>query len=154
MIKWLDDVARRFMWVAYSLIAASLVSVGWFAADRVPPFVLLGVEPAAASAGEVIIIRARVWRDASRDCSVSFTRYIYDSRGVRFDGAELAKASDAMIDTMERRDPGRLTVAIVVPAAAAPGPATLQTVLWYACNKVHHIWPIYVTTDMAFTVLP
>ena len=153
MVHFIDDIASRFLWIAQVIIAASLCVVAWFAMDREPPFAVLSVEPAAAKIGETVMIKAKVRRDVSRHCAADFTRYVFDVNDVRFfidDG----RASSDMIDRMEKRTPGELKVAFVVPNVANPGPATLETVLHYQCNRIHKIWPIEVTTTMPFTVLP
>lgn len=155
MIIELNALLRKFSWIAWTLNAATIVALLVLAVDRDPPFSVISVEPAAARAGEVVIIRARVHRDKERDCSAVFSRYVFDAKGTRFDNlAQPARASDKFIDEMERLDPGRLTVAFVVPAEVRAGPARLETVLNYRCNVVHALLPIEVTTQMAFTVLP
>lgn len=143
------------MWIAYALLLATVISVAVFAADRDAPFAVLSVEPAFAKPGDVVMLRARVYRDSSRECSAVFSRYVFDASGARHDDpSSPASASAAMIEGMEKRSPGRLTLALTVPDKAAPGPATLVSSLEYRCNKIHRLWPIEVTTEMPFTVLP
>jgi hypothetical protein len=110
-------------------------------------------QPAQARAGEYVTLHASVTRDMSRRCNTEFSRYVYDAHGTRFDLGRSQASADA-IASMERRSPGLLSVAFVVPQSAASGPAVLQTVLQYKCNRVHHFWPIETTTEMPFTVLP
>lgn len=133
------------------LLAALLVL--YYAADREPPFAVLSSSHAEAAAGDYVTIHANVRRDADRNCNAEFWRYLYDSSGKRFD-LDHSQASAEAIRQMERRAPGLLSVAVRIPTAASPGPATLQTVLQYQCNRVHHWWPIEVTTDLPLTVLP
>jgi hypothetical protein len=140
-------------WVARVILFLAALLVIYYAADREPPFAVHGSEPAEAHAGEYVTINASVTRDVSRRCNTEFSRYIFDSHGTRFDLGRSQASADA-IASMERRSPGVLSVAFVVPPAAKPGPAILQTVLQYQCNRVHHFWPIETTVDMPFLVLP
>lgn len=140
-------------WMARVILLLAGLLVLYYAADRKPPFAVLSSTHAEAAPGEFVIVHAKVRRDAGRGCNADFWRYVYDSNGTRFDLGH-SQASAEAVAQMERRAPGSLSVAFRVPSAAAPGPATLQTVLQYQCNRVHHWWPIEVTTDLPFTVLP
>jgi hypothetical protein len=156
MWRWIvkaDAVMMRVAWMPSVLLLLAFVVVIAQAADRAPPFQILSVEPAFARPGEVVIINARVWRDTSRDCSVTMSRSMFDSSMARYD-YPVAKFSDQLIDAMESKTPGHLRVALVVSSQAAPGPADLVSVLAYRCNRVHAFWPIEVTTHMGFEVLP
>lgn len=140
-------------WMARLILFLAALLVLYYAADRKPPFEVLSSTYAEAPAGEYVTMHAKVRRDADRGCNADFWRYMYDSTGTRFDLGH-SQASSEAIAQMERRSPGSLSVAFRIPGSAAPGPATLQTVLLYRCNRVHAAWPIEVTTDMPFTVLP
>lgn len=146
-----DDVLMRLSWVPTLVLMLALVLVLVQAADRRPPFQIISVEPASAKAGDTVTIRARVWRDPSRDCSAVMSRSVFDSQSVRWD-YPVTRFSDAIIDDMESRRPSELRVSVVVPANAAAGEAHLVSVLEYRCNRVHALWPIEVTTTMPFTV--
>lgn len=140
-------------WVARLILFLAGLLILYYAADRRPPLALVSSEPASAAAGEYVTLRAVVKREPERGCNAQYWRYLFDSRGARFDLGHSQTSAEA-IAAMERRSPGSLVVSFVVPPAAAPGPATLQTVLLYECNRVHHWWPIPVTIDMPFSVLP
>jgi hypothetical protein len=140
-------------WVARVILLLAGMLVIYYAADREPPFEMHTSEPAEAQAGDYVTIRAKVTRDVSRRCNTEFSRYVFDSHGTRFDLGRSQASADA-IASMERRSPGALAVAFVVPHAAKPGPAIMQTVLQYKCNRVHHFWPIETTVEMPFLVLP
>lgn len=140
-------------WMARLILLLAALLVLYYAADRQPPFAVLSSSHAEAAAGDYVTIHAHVRRDADRNCNAEFWRYLYDASGTRFDLGH-SQASAEAIRQMERRSPGLLSVAVRIPSAASPGPATLQTVLQYHCNRVHHWWPIEVTTDLPFTVLP
>ena len=140
-------------WVARVILLCAVGLVLYYAADREPPFRLVHVHHAEGQAGEFITVRANVVRDVSRNCNAEFSRYMFDSAGVRFDLGH-SQASAETIAQMERRQPGALVIAFRIPPTAALGPASLQTTLQYRCNRVHALWPIDVTIDMPFTVLP
>jgi hypothetical protein len=153
MVHTIDEWATRFLWVAQLVIVACLALVAWYAADRAPPFSVLSVTPAQARPGEILVLEAQVHREPWRKCSADFTRYVFDALDTRT-YVDDGRASASMIESMEKRNPGILRVAFKVPDQAAPGVARLETVLHYRCNRVHAIWPIEVTTQMQFTVLP
>ena len=139
--------------VAEVIIIAALCMVVYYAIDREPPFAVLSVMPAEARPGEYITIEAKVRRDTWRKCDAEFSRYLHDASGARFDlGHSITSAE--MIGKLESASPGVLRVSVLLPASMAPGPANLETVLDYYCNKVHRWIPITVTTDLPFLVLP
>lgn len=140
-------------WIARVILMLALMLVLYYAADRDPPFRLVSTQPASGQAGEFITIRGKAERDVSRGCNAEFSRYMFDSAGVRFDLGH-SQASAKTISQMELRQPGALVIAFRIPQSAAPGPASLQTTLQYRCNRVHAFWPIDITIDMPFTVLP
>ena len=153
MTEALDRWLQRWMWLANLTIVLAFVIIATYAADRAPPYKILESEPFEIRAGQTGVFKAKVWRDPGRTCSADFSRFIFDSAGARHDlGNSMATAK--MIADMERKAPGRLTLSIEMPPALAPGPATMVTTLHYKCNKVHAIWPIEVTTELPFTVLP
>lgn len=139
--------------IARAIILAALCLVLYYASDREPPFAVISVDPAYARAGEVVTIKAKVRRDVDRNCNAVYSRYVFDASGSRYDVGH-AIVSAEMISAMDRKMPGALAISLPVPPSAAPGPALLQTVLDYKCNRTHNFFPITVTTDMPFTVLP
>lgn len=144
----------RGLKVAYVVLAISACMFAWQAvADRSPPYKVLSVEPAVARPGDIVRITARVWRDMSRKCNAEFSRYMYDRDGMRFDLGH-STASWELIAGLEREYPGVLKVAVQVPLTMLPGRARVQTSLAYACNPAQALWPIEVTSDLPFTVLP
>ena len=153
VILRLDEVLLRWSWVPSAILLLAFAVGAGQAADRAPPSRVVRVEPAFARPGDVVVIKAKVWRDKSRNCSAVMSRSIFDASQTRFD-YPVAKFSDHVIDKMESSTPGQLRVALVVSEHAAPGPADLVSVLDYRCNRVHAFWPIEVTTHMPFEVLP
>ena len=154
VIRWADEFMHRARTVAYTVLVVCALMFAWQAlANRSPPFKVLSVEPATARPGDYVRIYASVWRDPYRQCSADISRSLYDRDGLRFDlGASYF--SWAAIAAMENSSPGRLAISVQVPAAMLPGRANIQTSLSYACNPAQKIFPIDVTTDMPFHVLP
>lgn len=153
IVPWMNYIVHATEGVAWAILGIAALVVLYFAADRDPPFSVLRVEPAEAPAGEFVVVRASVIRQASRGCSAEFSRYLFDSAGTRFDLGHAIASAD-MISTMERQSPGKLAVSFRIPPPAAPGPARLRTVLEYTCNRTHRVMPIVVTSEMPLTVLP
>lgn len=145
-------VAREVLRWSWQAIGGALLAVlVVLALDREPPYRILSWEPMSARAGQSLEIRASVWRDTERRCSAAFSRYIFDSRGRRFDLGN-SETSAELISAMERTSPGRLNVVVSVPDGVAPGRAEMVTVLAYRCNALHYLFPIEVTTRAPFTV--
>lgn len=149
----LDEIVESLMWLFRTIIVAGLLAIVWYAMDREPPFAVVDSPQTFASPGGWLRVTADVRRDVKRNCEAEFTRYIFDSRATRYDLGH-AVASPQMISQMEKQSPGKLKVAVLVPAGAEPGPARLVTVLEYRCNKVHNFWPISVTTEIPFEIVP
>jgi len=149
----LNSLVKATEGVAWTIIALAVAVVLYFAADREPPFTVLYVEPTEARAGADVTLRANVIRQTYRGCSAEYSRFLFDSSGARFDISH-AITSAQTIAAIEAKTPGALVVSFRIPYTVAPGPANLQTVLNYKCNRTHNILPISVTVDMPFTVLP
>lgn len=153
VMRMVNSLVVHTVKVAQVIILAALCLVGYYAMDREPPFAVLSVTPAEAKPGEYVTIEAKVRRDTWRKCDAEFSRYLHDAAGARFDlGSSIA--SSEMIGKMDAESPGVLRVSVLLPTMMAPGPARLETALNYYCNKVHRAWPIVVTTDLPFLVLP
>jgi hypothetical protein len=152
VVTLLDRIVERLMLFWKAVIILSLVILCVFALDREPPFALLSAPNVSVRPGEWLKLTADVRRDADRGCEAVFSRYIFGEGGIRYD-LGTSHASAQMISAMEMRDPGKLRVAVPVPSTIAPGPAWLEIVLSYRCNKVHSLVPIVVTVDIPFTVV-
>jgi hypothetical protein len=151
-LRWIDSLMERFIVVGWILLITGVLSFIGLALDRKEPFKVISYPETSAPRGGVLQLTVDVWRDKSRDCNAVFSRYLFDAKGRRFEDIQGAIASDAMIDAMEARAPGKMLLAVNIPPNMEPGRALLETVLKYECNKAHAIWPIVVTTDIAFTV--
>jgi hypothetical protein len=153
LLHALDRAMVRFAWVPNWTLMAALLIVLVQAADRRPPFELLGTEPAAGRPGEFVTIYARVRREIPRECSVSVHRSLHDAAGKRWDFPE-ARFTALGIAQSESRTPGRMAPTFLIPSSASPGPAEVVTSLQYRCNKTHAIWPIELTHTLPLTILP
>ena len=144
---------QRYLAAAWLLLFASIGAFGILALDRTPPYTLIRSEPVEGRAGDYIRIVSSVWRDKTRDCKVDYYRFMVDSSGKQFDLGRF-HMSDATVDKLEARNPGRGDVVVRIPPLMEPGPATMRTVLLYQCNIAHALWPIEITVERPFTVLP
>lgn len=149
----LNGVVMATEWVARVILLLAALLILYYAADRDPPFAVLAVEHAEGRAGEYVTINSKVLRDVSRGCNTEFSRFLFDSRGARFDMGTSRMSAEA-IAAMDRQSPSWLSLSVHIPPAVAPGPAKLQTVIHYQCNRVHALWPIELTVEMPFLVLP
>ena len=100
--------------------------------------------------GETVKITIPVKRDIERDCSVLWSRYMFDSEGTRFDLTSTKFMSAEGIAYMDKLTPNILKVSIDIPPKAAPGNAIIVTQLAYMCNPFQYIWP--VDHDMRYTI--
>ena len=158
LIERLNDILRPFQIVARVSIYIAVAMVAFLALDREPPFVIPSLHPVTVKAGEWAMIDVPVQRDLSRHCDATYSRYLFDSSGARFDLSAQQEASDAMIREMDAAAPGRLHLKVLIPDAGPKGmelgPAYLVTSLSYACNAVHSLWPIKVKTVIPLQVVP
>jgi hypothetical protein len=145
--------AHRLLLVPVFILIAFAVELTVWALDRDPPFEILSVEPAMVLPGNAVQLTATVRRDLDRNCSVTYTRHLYDGANYRHDLEGSQSLSGEAIRAMNIRSPNMLHVALRVPDNAAAGTAALVTALDYECNPLHSAWPIHVVTEMQFTIL-
>ena len=151
--RW-SVVLRWVEWIGTATIFLSLGIIGAGLADRAPPYGLVDVVVPSGPPGAFIKFDARVWRDTGRKCSVTMYRSIFHSNGKRID-MDPQFFSDASIQAMEVKTPGRMQPEIQIPIYAEPGKdAYLDTRLRYVCNRYQTILPIDVHTVMPFVVTP
>jgi hypothetical protein len=154
--EWL----HRTLWVAYLVLALMAVVFLMLLMDRKTPFKVLPMQPVIVQAGEWAFINAPVWRDPERKCSATFSRFLFDADGARFDltGQQLATAQ--MIQRLERDTPGRLLIKVMLPPAKdethpqgmARGQALLLTNISYVCNRAQRVWPLEIETEIPLWV--
>lgn len=129
---------------ALLLLMFSVVITVWLF-DRTPPFEMYGYTAPSTQKGGMLHVKASVRRDLSRDCSVTFSRALYDKAGRRYwESPEIYVNSDGVRE-INRQMKGNLELLLEIPASAPSGQTTLVTHLKYICNPVHRIWPIEVT---------
>jgi hypothetical protein len=151
---------HRTLWLAYVILAALAVAFLFLILDRKPPFRVSPMEPIHVQAGQWAFLDVPVWRDDRRKCSATFSRYLFDSDGARFDLGTQQQASAAVIDRLETKTPGRLLVKVLLPPSKdeahphglASGPASLVTSLFYVCNRAQILRPIEVETEIPLWV--
>ncbi|CDS48912.1 hypothetical protein [Polaromonas sp. CG9_12] len=147
-------IATAILALGFVLLLAALGQALSWGLERTPPFVLLGYTANAARPGEQIVVHARVQRDLTRRCSVTYSRSFYDAAGTRYDltqGDVLMNA--AALDDLSRRMPRELVFGITAPRSATPGRAAIVTALDYVCNPMHLLYPIGVMLTMDVDIL-
>jgi hypothetical protein len=147
-------ILYRSAWLAWLLIGISGAGLAWMISDSTPPFSLTGYVANVPRRGELLRVDATVWRDLDRNCSVAFSRHIFDAAGVRWDVLASANMTAFALRQLDEQAPGHLRLAVPIPAGAAVGPAKLVTPLEYQCNPWHGIRPIESTMTIDFEVLP
>lgn len=134
-------------WVCVSLAAV-------WAIDNRPPFRLESYEPVSAKRGEIAKISAKVERDLRRECSVKFTRYLFDSAGYRYELGQPQELSVTGLRQVAALSPDELRVSVLIPERMATGTALYMTDLQYVCNPFHVIRPVSMTMEIRIEVLP
>lgn len=152
-LRWVDDLFDLASPISTGLLALGLVAFGVLALDRRVPFQILEVYPAAARPGEQVQIVAKVRRDLDRNCASDMSRYVFDSRGMRWDEPTRHFSAET-IEVLAGSQPDMLRLSVMVPFDAHPGPGKVVSDLEYRCNITHAAWPIRVTAVMPFTILP
>ena len=60
------------------VLVCVLIWIGAMALDRAPPFKPLSYWTNQPKPGGTLVVRAKVQRDLDRECSVTFSRYLFD----------------------------------------------------------------------------
>ena len=145
---------ERYIIVSWMVIAGASAVLAYWALDRTPPFALGSYTVFNAQAGQTAFVNASVKRTATRDCTVTFSRYLIDSQRIRHDLGGSQYMSAAALAQMERDMPDSLRLAIKLPMDMPVGPANLVTASEYRCNPMHGMWPVDVLLEMKLEVLP
>lgn len=130
--KWL----RYWRWLPRAGLTVVLLWVLGMAVDRSPPFKLLSAWASQPKPGGVLVVRAKVWRDLDRECSVSFSRYLFDKVGARHEASGPQMMTPKALRNMDALAPGELNLQVPIPINFPAGPAALTTVLEYRCNAL------------------
>ena len=153
VFRWFDDLIDAAMPAIRGMVVIMLGATLWLAADRETPFRVIGIDqpPPIVAPGGVVIIRADVWRDVDRSCSMKGISRMHFSDGTRFD-LPVREFSAQELREQEARTPGRISVATMVPTWAPAGPAFVSSSRYYQCNITHLVLPILSQNNWAFTV--
>lgn len=147
-------VLYELRWVPRLVLVGVLIWIGAMAFDREPPFKLLSYWTNQPKPGGTLVVRAKVQRDLDRECSVTFSRYLFDRFGARHENTGPQVMTAKAIRNMDAMAPGELNVQMLVPANFPPGPASMTTVLEYRCNPLQDVArPIPVEMNIPFEVL-
>lgn len=135
----------NFILIPFVVLGLFAVQVALWAMDREPPFKSGVATVYPTTSPGVLRIERNVRRDVSRNCSVTFSRYIIDSSGARSDLFHRPQyMSIEQRREIQRLAPNKLIEVVQIPAGLKPGKARLYTNLVYECNPLHIIWPIEV----------
>lgn len=133
---------------------AVVAAAGWLAADRVPPYTALEYAATDGPPLGAVTLVGRVVRDVDRDCEVTAVRYMDDAIGRRYLMSGPQYFSPAAARALNARSPGVVQFTAVVPGTATPGDAKHVVDLTYVCNPTHRVWPVRLTVEYAFRILP
>ena len=153
-LQKLNHVATILVLAGITLMILVIAQLVVWGLDRRVPFVMTSYSANPTMPGDVVIVRAVVERDLNRRCSVMYSRMFFDSAGSRYDitsGAQMMNA-DALAD-LNRRNPNGLVLSVTLPEQATQGKGALVTVLDYACNPVHQLFPVPMLLTMDVDVL-
>lgn len=146
---------ERLMWFWMLILVVSLGQLVWWAMDRSPPFRLVSHQVNSPHAGGVLSVRAKVQRDLDRECSVTFSRYLFDKVGARHEASGPQMMTPKALRNMDALAPGELNLQAPIPINFPPGPASMTTVLEYRCNPLQDVSsPIPVEMNIPFEVQP
>ena len=157
MNEWVANFSHALMVLAALAVGSILLT----ALDRRPPFRLIPTDPVTIRAGSFVSLSVPVWRDKSRSCDATYSRYLFDARGYRVDLGD-AKASAETIRKLEAESPGRMLIKFPVPpihsskddGGVVAGPGSVDADIEYVCWKGHYLWPISVRTSVPVVIVP
>lgn len=148
-------VMYELRWLPRLMLVGVLIWIGTMAFDRATPFRLHSYWTNQPKPGGVLVVRAKVQRDLDRECSVTFSRYLFDKLGARHEASGPQLMTPQALRAMDALAPNELNLQVPIPINFPPGPAVLTTVLEYRCNALQAVFrPIGVELNMAFEVLP
>lgn len=147
-------VLERLRWLPLLFMVAVLGQCTAWMLDRSPPFHLLSYQTNQPTPGGVLVVRAQVRRELDRECSVTFSRYLFDRFGARHEAGGPQLMTPQGLRSMDALAPGQLNVQAAIPINFPPGPATFNTVLEYRCNPLQDlVRPIGVEMVIPFEVV-
>jgi hypothetical protein len=150
---WLDDLIDLAMPAIRGMLVLLIGATAWLGMDRSPPFKVLSVDhpPPVVAPGGPLFMRASVWRDTERACSVRVVSRMHFSDGARLELPQRQFTAAELLD-QERRTPGRVSVAMELPDWAPAGPGHVYVTRYYECNITHRLFPIVTGNTWGFFV--
>lgn len=146
-------VMYKLRWAPRLILAGVCLWIAAMALDREPPFRLLSYWASQPTPGGVLVVRAKVHRELDRECSVTFSRYLFDRFGARHEATGPQMMSPQALREMDASAPGELNLLVPIPAYFPPGQARLSTISEYRCNALQDVLrPINVEMNMWFEV--
>jgi len=145
---------QRGVWLPWGVLTLVAVQLAVWALDRDPPFALISAQVNSPKPGGVLDVAAVVRRDLGRDCSVTFSRYLFDHSGFRHESFGPQLMSTQALRDMDAQAPGRMNIRLRVPYEFPPGRGTMNTTLEYRCNPLQDVLrPINVQMNVPFEVV-
>lgn len=138
--------AKYIYLIGAILMAMFSIVAGVWLCDRKPPFEMYGYVAPSVKQGEMLHVKANVRRDIYRECSVTFSRSLFDEQGRRYWESPEYYVSPEGLRELNRQMKGDLELLLAIPDYAPPGKTTLVTNLKYICNPIHQLWPIETST--------
>lgn len=138
------SAVRVILLFAFGVTAAML---GVWAGDRNPATESLLAEarpPEVPPGGE---LRVAYEYRRYRLCPRETQRTIFDGQSVRFDLGTQTRPISGPVGNDSYIQP------VLVPAAAAPGPARYRVLILDYCNPLHRIWPLTKVIEIPFTIV-
>jgi len=155
MMTRTTELLMRLEGVFKAFLLLCLIPVVWWAFDREPPFHMISATTNTPRPGEILEVRAVVRRDLDRDCSVTFSRYLFDAAGFRHESTGPQIMTPYALKAMDAMAPGKLNVRMRVPTEFPVGKGTFTTVLVYRCNPLQDLFrPIELEMNVPFEVVP
>lgn len=151
VFQWL----LHWRWIPRAVLLALSAWVLVMAFDREPPLALISSWTSSPKPGGILVVRAKVRRDLDRECSATFSRYLFDKFGSRHEATGPQMMTAQGIRNMDALAPGELNVQLPVPINFPAGPAIMTTIFEYRCNPLQDLFrPIGVEMNIPFEVLP
>jgi hypothetical protein len=144
---------QRFNWLPNIVLVFAICMLAYWASDRREVFELKNFIWTVGPRGGVAFLDGQADRNLDRHCEVYYSRYMFDSRGYRWDLTGVLHMSAEAVEQMDREAPGRLRLTVPIPEGASTGPAKVVTMLTYTCNPIHRIWPVNQVLVIPITII-
>lgn len=146
-----NKYVRWFFCLMFWLCVGQLLA---WASQHTPPFEVISYETASVKRGDTAFVVVKVKRDLGRKCYVTFSRYLFDSKGYRYAFGKEESMTPSGLTRLENLNPGELRLALPIPDSISPGTARYVTDLSYRCNPFHVLQPVAMTMEIPLEILP